>query len=249
MIRKSADTPPNNILSAILSSSEVSFTEDQMVEQLLTFVAAGHETTASAMSWAAFVFCKHPHIEQRLREEIWASLDSTAWEANSDTTVTAAQLADLPYLQAFCNEVLRLYPPIPMTVREAVVDTTLADHVIPKGTTVIVPIWGVNASPALWGPDAADFRPERWLESPSGGCKSNHAFQTFIAGPRSCIGSSFARHEFQCLVAAWVGRFETRFSKGPGWKEPTPYILGGISAKPAPGWEVELKVLERPTVA
>lgn len=243
-IKKSGSKPTVDILSAMLSESEVSFTNQQLEEQLMTFVAAGHETTASAMSWALMVLCKYPEIQRRLRDEIWAKTDAAAWDSTGTATVADTQLADMPYLQAFCNEVLRVYPPIPMTIREAAVDTSLAGHPIPKGTAVVVAIWGSNSSTALWGPDAAQFRPERWLESPSGGCKSSYALQTFLSGPRSCIGVNFAKHEFQCLVAAWVGRLETRF--GPGQEEPRPHVVAGISAKPQAGWEVEIEVVERP---
>ena len=244
MMRKTTNTQPVDILSAILSDSEVPFSDEQIEEHLLTFLAAGHETTASAMSWALLALCKYPEVQKKLRQELRAQLHASAWKIDSDAPVSADQLADMPYLQAFCNEVLRLFPPIPATTREAMVDTTLAGHPIPKGTPVVIAIWGTNAKTALWGSDAAQFRPERWLERPSGGCKSNYAFQTFIAGPRSCIGMSFAKHEFQCLVAAWVGSFETRFA--PGQEEPGPQIMGGISVKPTPGWKIEVEVIEQP---
>lgn len=248
--KQAAAMPTNDILGALLSSSEVSFTETEMVEQLLTFLAAGHETTAAALAWAIFACCKYPEMEQRLREEIWANIDGTAWDAGNDVTVPDTDLAKLTYLQAFCNEVLRVWPPVPQTVREAARDTTLDGHFIPKGTQFIIAPWATNTAKALWGPDAADFRPERWLESPTGGCKSNYANTTFLAGPRSCIGSGFAKGEFQCLVTAWVGRFETRFAKdGENWKEPRVSFIGGISAKPKPGWKVKVKSVERPSTA
>ncbi|KAF2096723.1 cytochrome P450 78A3 [Rhizodiscina lignyota] len=238
------DVPTTDILSAILSSTTVDFTQNEMVEQLVTFLVAGHETTAAALAWAVFIICKHPDMQSRLREEVWAHLPKSAWE-DRDAVVASSDFDAMPYLQAFCNEILRFYPPVPATMRHTAVDTTIAGHPVPKGTDLLLAPWAVNVSAALWGPDAGEFKPERWLESASGGCKSNYANLTFLHGPRSCIGQSFAKHEFVCLVGAWVGRFETKFNVVEGWKEPVVDMMSGISQRPTRGWKVEVKTIER----
>ena len=116
----------------------------------------------------------------------------------------------MPYLNAVCREVLRLFPPVAVTMRVAVKDTTICGQLIPKNTTVMLSPWAVNARTALWGDDAGEFRPERWLSGKdSDRSNTNYDFLTFLHGPRSCIGQSFAMGELACLVAAWIGAFAT----------------------------------------
>jgi len=145
----------------------------------------------------------------------------------------------MPFLSAVCNETLRLYPPAPSTVRQAVVPTTICGVPIAKGTLVTIPPWAVNRSRALWGADAAKFIPERWLEgnnAATGGADSPYAFLTFLHGPRSCIGQSFARLEMKCLLALLI----TRFSFETAYPDQKVGIAGFITIKPAGG--LRLKV-------
>ena len=139
----------------------------------MTFLAAGHETTASAMTWAIFLLCKRPDVQKHLREEIHTHLPSISTQG---AEITPAIIDNFPYLNAVCNEVLRVYPPVPLTLRESANATTILGHHIPKGTTVVLSPWAVNHSPELWGPDAHEFKPERWLapgQANSGGAASN----------------------------------------------------------------------------
>lgn len=242
-IEKQGAEAGNDLLSLILSQKEVTYTDKEMVEQLATFLVAGHETTAAGVAWAVFVFCKYPAIQQRLRDAIRESIPASAFQPGG--CATSEQVESCAYLQAFCAEILRLFAPVPVTVREAVVDTSIAGKPIPKGTVVLLAPWSVNIATATWGPDAAEFKPERWLENPgNGGAKSTYASMTFIHGPRSCIGMGFAKSEFACLVAGWAARFETSFHKEGDWKEPKVDMLGSIAARPASGWKVDVKVVD-----
>lgn len=228
----------HDILSVAIESG--GFTEENLIDQLMTFLAAGHETTASAMTWAIYLLCLHPSIQSRLRDEIRANLPSP----DTDTPVSAADIEHLPYLNAVCAEVLRYYPPVPMTMREAAVDTTIAGEKVPKGTLVYLVPWATNRDAALWGADADVFEPERWLREASGGAKSNYAFMTFIHGPRSCIGEKFSRGEFATLVAAWVGRFEWALADEKVRDEGSLEIKGGITSKPANGMWTRVRRVE-----
>jgi cytochrome P450 len=149
-------------------------------------------------------------------------------------------------LHAVCTEILRLWSPVTLTMRAAANDATLADQFIPKGTTVIIAPWAINTSTTLWGPDALEFKPERWLDvdgtsNNRGGADSNYSFLTFLHGPRSCIGQRFAQAEFACLLAAWVGSFEMELEKGSPHAEGEPEVEGGITSKPKGGLWVHLK--------
>lgn len=227
-----------DILAVALESG--GFSDEDLVNQLMTFLAAGHETTASAMTWAVYLLCRHPDVQQKLREEIRTSLPSVG---DASRTISAAEVDRLPYLNAVCNETLRIIPSVPLSMRIAAHDTSILGHHIPKGTFVILSPWAINLSKQLWGDDAAEFKPERWIgpgRANTGGADSNYAFMTFLHGPRSCIGQSFAKAEFACLLAAWMGRFEMEF-EDPNYELT---IQGGITARPKGGLNVRLKAAE-----
>ena len=227
-----------DILSVALESG--GFTEDNLVDQMMTFLAAGHETTATATMWAIVLLCQNPQVQTRLRQEIRENLPSI----DDTATAMSAQILDrLTYLHAVCNEVLRVYSPVPMTRREAIKDTSIMGQFVPKGTDIILSSYAVNMSTELWGPDAAKFNPDRWMgpgRANSGGADSNFSFMTFLHGPRSCIGQAFAKAEFACLLASIVGRFDMEFEN----KDAVIEIQGGITARPKGGLNVRMKVLE-----
>jgi cytochrome P450 len=220
-----------DILSVAMESG--GFSDEDLVNQLMTFLAAGHETTASAMSWAVYLLCKHPDAQQKLRQEIHEHLDLNG-------EISSMDIDRLPYLNAVLNETMRIFPPVPLTLRDAAHDTTIQGHFIPAGTTVVICPWAVNTSVHLWGPDAREFNPDRWLgagRANTGGAESNYAVTTFLHGPRSCIGKEFAKAEFACLVAAMVGKFEMEFEMGE-WEL---QIQGGITARPKGGLRIRLR--------
>lgn len=194
-----------DIISVALSSG--TFDEENLVDQSMTFLGAGHETTATALQWAVYALCKNPSVQTRLRDEVRTNLPSL----NDTTPISAAAVDNLPYLNAVCNEILRFYPSVPVTIRKAVRDTSLAGKHIPKDTFFILSPQIINRMEEFWGPDANEFNPERFMgpgKANTGGAVSNYAFLTFLHGPRSCIGQGFAKAELACLVAAIVGRFQ-----------------------------------------
>ncbi|KAL2870454.1 cytochrome P450 [Aspergillus lucknowensis] len=230
-----------DILSVSVNSGM--FTDEELIDQMMTFLAAGHETTSTALQWSIYALCKHPDVQTRLREEIRARLPPIS--VDSPQPITAATLDSLPYLHAVCNEVLRFHPSVPITFRDTPHDTTLAGTFIPKGTQLTISPEVINHDPDLWGPDADKFNPERWLgpgRANTGGAGSNYAFMTFLHGPRSCIGQGFAKAELACLVATTVGRFHIEL-KDPNAKlevkrSATISPMDGVLAKltPLEGW-------------
>lgn len=155
----------------------------------------------------------------------------------------------MPYLNAVCNETTRLYPTVPVTLRDAVRDTDICGQRVPKGTQVLLVPWAINRSPALWGPDAERFRPERWIDNDDddeqgrrrannhGGASSNYCQLTFLHGPRSCIGQKFAQAELRALVAAFVSRFEWTLAMDE--KDVIP--AGVVTTKPMHGMRLRIK--------
>lgn len=235
----------HDILSVALESG--GFSDEDLVDQLMTFLAAGHETTASAMTWAIYMLSRFPEVQERLRQEVREHLPAI----DSETDITSLDIDHMPYLNAVCNEVLRYFPPVPMTIRETAVATDILGHKIPKGVRVILAPWATNLDKSLWGPDAHEFKPERWLStSPddkraaSGGATSNYAFMTFLHGPRSCIGQSFAKAEFACILAGWVGRFAFELKNKEEADEKNVEIKGGITTRPSKGMYVHATIVD-----
>ncbi|KAF2966624.1 hypothetical protein GQX73_g6980 [Xylaria multiplex] len=228
-----------DVLSLLIKSGN--FTNPQLRDQLLTFLAAGHETTSSALSWACYLLSKYPEYQDKLRDEISQALP---YDMEIDkSTDLAGILEPLPYLNGIMNETLRLYPTVPLTMRQAVRDSNLAGQPIPKGVVVVLSLWQMNRSPDLWGPDAGEFRPERWITSgkpnSNGGANSNYEFLTFLHGPRSCIGQGFAKAEMRCLLASMTRTFSWELAMDE--KEILP--RGAITIKPSNGLLLKLKPL------
>lgn len=240
--------PPDvDILSIALESGQ--FTDEGLQNQLMTFFAAGHETTSVSLTWAIYALCLNPDLQKRLRAEVRAHLPSVD---DSAAAMTSVDFDRLPYLNAVVNETLRRYPAVPVTGRVAMQDTTVQGVFVARGTPVTIPQWAINVDAGMWGDDAEAFNPERWLDrrddgtvtlNNTGGASSNYAMSTFLHGPRSCIGAAFARGEFACLLAAWVGRFEFEFVDKELMDPAKLKIKGGVTIKPEGGLHVIARVL------
>lgn len=230
--------PDADILAVSINSG--GFEDEELVNQMMTLLAAGHETTATLMTWAVYHLCRHPEHQGRLHEEIRAHLPSPT---NPRSSISAEEIDRLPFLNAVCNEVIRLSPAVPVTLRVATQDMSILEQFIPKGTTIDIAPSGMNLSEKEWGEDASFFKPERWLNpgcANSGGARSNYALLTFLHGPRSCLGQGFAKAEFGCLLAALVGRFQMELLD-PNF---TPKTKIGITARPIEPLLVRVRALE-----
>ncbi|KAF8458210.1 putative P450 monooxygenase [Kalaharituber pfeilii] len=234
-----------DLLSLITKDSP--FDEEEMRDQLMTFLAAGHETTASALTWALYLLSQHPEVQSRLRAEIRSHIPSPMTAGSNFTTMQFLQesLDTLPYLRNVTLEVLRFFPPVPATMRVAAEDTTLGGHYIPKGTVVMLCPWAINRSKKIWGSTADVFDPERWEHHKEGkNGASNYDFMTFLHGPRSCIGKDFSRLEFKALLIALVGRFEFSEVLDEMGRRKEISIKGGITSKPESGMHLWVRAVD-----
>uniref|UniRef100_A0A7S1TDI9 Cytochrome P450 n=1 Tax=Compsopogon caeruleus TaxID=31354 RepID=A0A7S1TDI9_9RHOD len=196
-------TPPQDLLDSLLrkmggdaEDRNCTMSRSEVLDNCMTFMSAGSMTTVSLLTSMLTQLALHPRSASKLREEI-----SSAFPAGLKSDDDVSKLDKLPYLDAVFRESIRLYPPIPATARIASETITVGDLTIPKGAYVLVPIAALQRLPALWGHDANLFRPERWLNSSTGGASMNLAFMPFLYGPRSCIGSRFATLEAKVVVA------------------------------------------------
>lgn len=245
-LKKEAEGTSKDLLSLLIRTNN--FSDQQLVDQMLTFLAAGHETTSSAFTWATFLLSKHPEVQTALRKEIQENLPSPT-DPVPEGFDLATVLEGLPLLNGVCNEAIRLYPTVPMTVRDSNKPTQLGGVHIPKNTQIMLSPWATNRNPAFWGDNADDFVPERWIDTDektgerrpnnNGGAPSNYAILTFLHGPRSCIGQGFAKAELRCLVAAFTGSFEMVMA------DPTEEVVphGVVTTKPKNGMHLKLKYL------
>lgn len=200
-------------------------TRREIRDQVVTFIVAGHETVASALSWAWALLAAHPEAQMALQAESDAVLGGRA--------PTFADYARLPYARAVVDEALRLYPPAWLITRSAREPDTLAGASIPAGALLIISPWILHRHPDRWeDPDA--FRPERFLA----GSVDRSAFLPFGAGPRLCIGRDFAYVEATLLLAALAGRFHLSLPAGDGIPPADPLVtirpVGGVRAVVTP---------------
>ena len=170
---------------------------DNVCEQLLTFLVAGHETTSGLLSFALYYMVKNPKTMRKAQEEV----DSIGF-------ITLDSLSKMPYIDAILKETLRLQPTAPMFAVSSDEDVHLpSNHVIPKGTPVMINLHGLHKDPQAWGPDPDEFRPERMLDGGFDNAKPN-SWKPFGNGIRACIGRAFAIQESLLAIASIVQNFD-----------------------------------------
>jgi cytochrome P450 len=180
----------------------------ELRDNLLTFIVAGHETTALTLAWAFYLCAFDQDVQDKARAEAQSVLQGR--------TATAADLPNLPYCRMIIDEALRLYPPAALVSRTAQAPDTLAGREVKKGDTVMIPIYALHRNALLWDdPDA--FRPKRFAEKPQ-----RYAYLPFGDGPRICIGASFALQEAVIILATLLGK--RRFFPVQG-KTPDPVMI------------------------
>ncbi|KAH8651294.1 cytochrome P450 [Xylariales sp. PMI_506] len=191
-----------------VSIASGAFPTDELVDNGMLFLTAGPNSTGTAVEWAIYEIARNAEMQNRLRQEISSYLSSAEPGSESEAELLR-NLQSLPYLRAICNEVIRHYPFVPLAPRVAERDTTLLGEHIPKGTIIMTPVEAFNHDKALWGPDADDFNPDRWLGEGegSGGASNSYAMLSFGAGPGACIGQNYARAMMACLTAVLVREF------------------------------------------
>ncbi|VVT24790.1 putative cytochrome P450 132 [Roseovarius sp. EC-HK134] len=182
----------------------------ELRDNLLTFIVAGHETTALTLGWSLYLCAFDQAVQDRARAEAQAVLWGRA--------ATGADVARLPYTRQIIDEALRLYPPAGIISRTAQVADTLCGRDIRPGDTVIIPIYALHRNHQLW-PEPDAFNPDRFADRKT---IERYAYLPFGDGPRICIGASFALQEAVIILATLLSRF--RFTPVPG-RDPDPVMI------------------------
>ncbi|MFI6363082.1 cytochrome P450 [Nocardia sp. NPDC050630] len=196
--RRAVGSVGADILALLLATSYddgTSITDDDLCEQLRTLLVAGHETTATSLVWALFHLHREPEVLARLRAELHA--------AGPDAS--PLELAGLPFLDAVCQETLRLHPAVPIVLRRLTAPFTLRGVELAAGDTMGVALPLLHSDPAVWT-DPELFEPQRFLERKY----RPYEFASFGGGHRRCVGASLADYELRVVLATILGRRELR---------------------------------------
>lgn len=185
----------NDLVSMLLEAKDPEtgrmMSDTEIIDNLLTFITAGHETTALGLAWTFHLLSQNSDVERKVVEEIAA--------VTGGNPVAAGHIAELTYTRQVFSEAMRLYPPAPVVTRTALQDFKLGDHDIPAGTVLYVPIYAVHRHTALWDEperfDPSRFDPEKTR------ARHRYAYMPFGAGPRVCIGNAFAMMEAVAILA------------------------------------------------
>jgi len=242
----------NDVLSMLLTApdardaahAEVPLNDKQVHDHIMTFIAAGHETTANALTWTFYLLSEHPKVREKLMTELRTVLNGRV--------PTTEDMANMPYLDWVLNESMRLYPPAWIQGRSSSEEFELDGVRFPVGTLFLLSQWVTHRIPEIWG-DPDVFRPERWdpaneQKVPAG------AYFPFGAGPRICIGMPFAQLESKLILTTILQKYTPRTT--PGYRaEISPLITlrpkehlrmmllpTATEAAAAPSWEQVLRV-------
>ncbi|KZV72431.1 cytochrome P450 [Peniophora sp. CONT] len=225
------DISGHDLLSLLIRSNLASdmpqsmrLSDEEILAQVPTFLIAGHETTSTLLMWTLFALCTSLEVQQLLRAEV---------RAHYSETPILEELNSLPYLDAVIRETLRLYAPVSQTVREVTSDDVIplseptrdkygreiGEIKVTKGDVVNIPIRLLNRAVFIWGEDAEEFRPERFLaplpDKVAGMPGIYPQLLSFLAGPHACIGFRFALAEAKAILFTMVRNFEFELAVAP----------------------------------
>lgn len=198
-----AGQPAQDLLALLLQARDeetgVGFSDDQLRNETVTLLLAGHETTANALTWTFYLLSRHPEAEERLRAEITTVLDGRI--------PTLDDLPRLAFTKRVLKESMRLYPPIWIIERRVIGDDAVGGFRLPAGSAAVIAPYALHRHPAFWQ-DPERFDPDRFGEG------TPPAYLPFGAGPRFCIGSEFALLEAQLILAMVAQSFRLRLVPG-----------------------------------
>lgn len=183
-----------------------SLTDEEVLDQSMNFILAGHETTSQLITWTLYLLDQSPQWKKKAQEQVHSVIGK-----NGD--IEYEDLSKMSLLTCILYESMRLFPPVPAIVRESVKDTLIGDFEIKEGTTFIVDHVMLHRDPDLWeNPD--QFDPLRFVDGVVGACK-NHSmsFSPFAHGSRNCIGAQFALQEAKIILALVLSKFDWRIAE------------------------------------
>jgi cytochrome P450 len=210
-----SDPTFGNISGSLINSFLDSIDDHQMVaDAALNYLSAGRDTTAQALTWVFYLLMRNPSKMQAVRNEV----EQVARAVTNGQSISnglarfdtaALRPSVLPYVTAVFYEALRFYPPVPFELKQCEQATTLPDGTfLPKNAILLWCTWAMNRSKLIWGDDAKEFQPERWLENGSLISKTAFEYPVFNGGPRTCLGKKMAELVAVQVIATMILRFD-----------------------------------------
>lgn len=225
-------------LLSVLVHGKQKMSDEDTIENMMTFIAAGYGTNAASLTWALYNLAIHPGIQSKLRAEIRTILKSP------DAQLTSAEMDAMKYLHCFTMENSRLFPSIPGTFRSTTRTTVIEDLTIPKGTAIIASTLAVNRSKDIWGGDAEEFKPERWADDErKKGVEHDGSFLTYLLGHKVCIGKEYSLRAVKSVIIALISEFEFSYAGRVG--NPLDNLVNGITMRPKGGMKLMVKAAEK----
>jgi cytochrome P450 len=175
-------------------------TDQEIRDEVDTFLFEGHDTTASGISWTLYSLARYPEHQKLCQQEI----DEVLADRKTDD-IEWDDLPKLKYTTMCIKEALRLHTPVPIIMRQTTQDMTIEGHFLPARTMVVIPLYVLHHNTEVWE-EPEEYRPERFTDE-NIKTKDNFAFVPFSAGPRNCIGQHFALHEMKTAIAKIMRRF------------------------------------------
>ncbi|KAF7804669.1 cytochrome P450 94A1-like [Senna tora] len=222
-----------DMLSRFLSSGHSD--EDFVTDIVISFILAGKDTTSAALTWFFWLLWKNPEEEEKIVKEIRETSEAPGYE----------EVKDMVYTHAALSESMRLYPPVPLDTKEAMEDDVLPDGtVVKKGSRVTYHVYAMGRSEKLWGPDWAEYKPERWLERIEGEKQWRYVgrdpfrYPVFQAGPRVCLGKEMAYMQMKRVVGGIMRRFKVVPAIEEGVE---PEFISFLTAKMKGGFPVRIQ--------
>jgi cytochrome P450 len=227
--RRRAGERRNDLLSLMMDATDPDtgsgLSEADVIDNILTFIGAGHETTALALTWTFFLLSRHPDVEQKILDEVQ--------DVTGGSQLLPEQVASLTYTRQVIQESMRVYPPA-MVVRDAVESFELGGESVEPGNGVFVPIYAIHHHRDLWD-DPETFSPDRFAPDAARG-RHRYSYLPFGAGPRICIGMGFALLEATAILATLLPF--VRLQCPPEFR-PTPKVR--VTMRPAEGMIMTLQ--------
>ena len=226
--RRASGEDTGDLLSMLMAARDEdgsAMTDRQLRDEIMTFLLAGHETTAVSLSWTWYLLSEHPQVAQKLRQELNDVLGGR--------TPQLEDLARLPYTDKVVKESMRLYPPAWSLARTAAKEMEIAGYRLPVGANVVMSPWIIHRDPRFFK-DPDQFNPDRWTVQTTQQLP-RFAYFPFGGGPRLCIGASFAMMEANLLVATIAQRFQLHLVPGHP-VDPLP----GITLRPRHGMRMQI---------
>ncbi|GAV80906.1 p450 domain-containing protein, partial [Cephalotus follicularis] len=221
-----------DLLSRFLSSGHSD--ENFVTDIVISFILAGRDTTSAALTWFFWLLSKNPQVEKEILKEIREKSSMSVYE----------EVKDMVYTHASLCESMRLYPPVPMDTKMAEEDDVLPDGtVVKKGARVTYHPYAMGRLKELWGPDFAEFKPERWLKRDDNGkwifvARDPYTYPVFQAGPRVCLGKEMAFLQMKKVVAEVLRRFKVVPTGDDGVE---PVFVAFLTAKMKGGFLVKIE--------